>query len=114
MSGFRDLVAHVEQRVFLDPDYFAENVRLVTEDNRTYYTVAHVVNRTTEEDGTVIETLQVRLAKDGLPLAPGNGWRLYRENDTRAFVYRYAAGRETENCYLTNFERRTQKRQGVK
>lgn len=109
-SGFRDLVAHVEENVFLDPDYFAETVRIVTDDNRSYQVVAHVVNTTKEEDGMVVETLQCRLLIAGLPAAPANGWRLYRGDDTRAFVFRYQHGRTTENSYLATFERRTQKR----
>lgn len=114
MSGFRDLVAAVEQDVFLDTDYFAEMVTVHDESNNAYAVASHVVYRTREEDGVVIETLTVRLAKAGLASAPGNGWRLYRVGDTRAFVYRYQAGSETDNRWRCIFERRTQKRQAAK
>jgi len=114
MSGFRDLVAAVERDVFLDTDYFAETVELYTEDNVAHTVAAHVVYRTREEDGVVIEMITARLAKAGLASAPSNGWRLYRAGDTRAFVYRYQAGSETDNRYRCVFERRTQKRQAAK
>lgn len=114
MPGFRELVSDVELNVFLDTDYFAELVTVHDQENNAHTVSAHLVYRTREEDGVVIETLTARLAKDGLSSPPWNGWRLYRAGDTRAFLFRYQAGSETDNRYRCVFERRTQKRQAAK
>lgn len=108
--SFRDLVQHVEENVFLDNGYFAETVTLRNEQGSQIETVAHCMFSQREEDGQLIETLNVSLLNSVLTAAPEHGLRLYRANDDRAFLFRFA-GNETPNRWRVVFERRTQKRQ---
>jgi hypothetical protein len=107
---FRDLVKHVEENVFLDTGYFAETVTLRSEQGREIETVAHCLFSQREEDGYLIETLNVGLLRSELPALPAHGLRLYRADDDRAFLFRFA-GNHTPNRWRVVFERRSQFRQ---
>lgn len=113
MSGFHDLMTHVEANVFLNDQWFAEDVRLRTDAGEEIATPAHCKYAVREEQGVVIETLQASFAKTAIAGTPDHQYRLYRANDDRAFLWRFN-GSETRNRYRATFERRTQKRQTAK
>ena len=121
MSGFHDLIAHVEEKVFLSANWFAEQVTFFTELDEQAVANAHV-NYRYEHDGEYLkETLSVRVLKTDVPAEPCNGWRVYRSGDTRAFLYRSAyegrpAGGDNahvQHSYRCIFQRRTQQTQGA-
>lgn len=108
--SFADLQDHVENNVFLNTAWFAETVTLRTDAGDEVSCDAHCKYSTREEQGTVIETLSVSFAKDAVAGTLDHGWRLYRADDDRAFLWRFN-GSETRNRHRSVFERRTQKRQ---
>ena len=113
MSGFHDLVLDVETNVFLSEQFFAEPVTLRTDAGDEVTTSAHCKYAVREEAGVVIETLTVSFLQSALPGGLDHRYRLYRAGEDRAYLWRFN-GSETRNRYRATFERRTQKRQGVK
>jgi hypothetical protein len=113
MSGFHDLMEHVERNVFLDNEWFAETVTLRTDAGDEVRTSAHCKYSVREADGEVVETLAASFLQEVLPDGLDHRYRLYRDKDDRAFLWRFN-GSETRNRYRATFERRTKKRQGVK
>ena len=121
MSGFADLIAHVEANVFLSKNWFAEDVTFVDETDVETEATAHVNYRYQHDGEYLVETLSVRVLRTAVPAEPVAGWRVYRSGDTRAFLYRSAyEGRPAsgdnahlQDSYRAIFQRRTQQRQGA-
>lgn len=114
MSGFSDLVAHVETNVFLDTDYFAESVRYVTAEGDNYDDVTIHANYSTREmDGVTVETLRVSFLQSALDRRPVAQDRLYRAGEDRAFLYAQD-GTDSPGRYRAVFQRRTRTTQGTK
>lgn len=111
--SFAELQAHVEENVFLNIDWFAEEITLRSDAGVDVTTTAHCKYSVREQDGVVIETLSVSFAKDAAPNGCDHQYRIYRANDDRAFLWRFN-GTETANRYRAIFERRTRKTQGTK
>lgn len=117
-DDFRSLTAELLRKTRLNPLFFAQAVRYRSGRGEDLDVDVHVRQairlhrdpQTNEE--TVIETIQVEIAKEDLNAPPSYGDRIYLNGDSQAYLYQYT-GRETMHSYKATYERQQQKAQGV-